>query len=51
MKTTFNQFFLSLAKINKQHLQFAMMLVTLVMFVLGAHSPLLPNSEPGTVGG
>jgi hypothetical protein len=51
MKTTVNQFFLSLTKINKTHLQFAMMLVTLVMLVLGPHSPVVSNSEPGTVGG
>jgi hypothetical protein len=36
MKNTINQFVLSLTKINKTHLQFALMLLTLIMLVLGA---------------
>jgi hypothetical protein len=36
MKTTFNQFFLLLTNINKTHLLFIFMLITLVMLVLGA---------------
>lgn len=39
MKNTVNQFVLSLTKINKTHLQFALMLLTLVMLVLGAGAP------------
>ncbi len=39
MKNTFNQIVLSLAKIDKTHLQFALMLLTLVMLVLGAGAP------------
>ncbi len=39
MKNTINQFVLSLTKINKTHLQFALMLLTLVMLVLGAGAP------------
>ena len=39
MKNLFNQAGLSLSKINKTHLQFALMLITLVMLVLGAGAP------------
>lgn len=39
MKNFFNQAALSLSKINKTHLQFAMMMLTLVMLVLGAGAP------------
>lgn len=39
MKNTINQFVLSLTKINKTQLQFALMLLTLVMLVLGAGAP------------
>lgn len=39
MKNTLNQFVLSVSKINKTHLQFAMMLIALVMLVLGAGAP------------
>jgi hypothetical protein len=39
MKNTINLFVLSLTKINKTHLQFVLMLVTLVMLVLGAGAP------------
>jgi hypothetical protein len=39
MKNTFNHFVLSLTKINKTHLQFALMLLTLVLLVLGAGAP------------
>lgn len=39
MKNTINQFVLSVSKINKTHLQFAMMLIALVMLVLGAGAP------------
>ena len=39
MKSTFNQIVLSVSKINKSHLQFAFMLLALVMLVLGAGAP------------
>jgi hypothetical protein len=39
MKNTLNQFVLSISTINKTHLQFAMMLIALVMLVLGAGAP------------
>ena len=39
MKKTINHFALSITKINKTHLQFALMLLTLVMLVLGAGAP------------
>lgn len=46
MKLSFNQIAVSLTKINKTHLQFALMLLTLVMLVLGAGAP----EEVGGVG-
>ncbi len=46
MKLSINSFVLSLSKINKTHLQFALMVVTLVMLVLGAGAP----EEVGGVG-
>lgn len=39
MKNTFALFALSLSKINKTHIQFALMLLTLAMLVLGAGAP------------
>jgi len=39
MKNTFNQIALSISKINKTHLQFALMLMALTMLVLGAGAP------------
>jgi hypothetical protein len=39
MKLSFNQIAVSFTKINKTHLQFAMMVLTLVMLVLGAGAP------------
>lgn len=39
MKNTLNQFVLSISRINKTHLQFAMMMIALVMLVLGAGAP------------
>jgi len=39
MKNTITYFALSLTKINKTHLQFALMVLTLVMLVLGAGAP------------
>jgi hypothetical protein len=39
MKNTINFLAVSLTKINKTHLQFALMLLTLVMLVLGAGAP------------
>jgi hypothetical protein len=39
MKNFFNQAVLSISKINKTHIQFALMMVTLVMLVLGAGAP------------
>jgi hypothetical protein len=39
MKNTINHSILSVTKINKTHLQFALMLLTLVMLVLGAGAP------------
>jgi len=39
MKNTINLFVLSFTKINKTHLQYALMLLTLVMLVLGAGAP------------
>lgn len=39
MKNTLNQFVFSISRINKTHLQFAMMLIALVMLVLGAGAP------------
>jgi hypothetical protein len=46
MKLSFNTLVLSLTKINKTHLQFALMVLTLVMLVLGAGAP----EEVGGVG-
>jgi hypothetical protein len=46
MKLSINSLALSLSKINKTHLQFALMIVTLVMLVLGAGAP----EEVGGVG-
>jgi hypothetical protein len=46
MKLSFNQIAVSLTKINKTHLQFALMLLTLVMLVIGAGAP----EEVGGVG-
>jgi hypothetical protein len=48
MKLSFNSLVLSLTKINKTHLQFVWMLITLVMLVLGAGAP---NSDGGSGGG
>lgn len=39
MKNTINYFALLVTKINKTHLQFALMLLILVMLVLGAGAP------------
>jgi hypothetical protein len=39
MKNTVNQVVLSVSKINKTHIQFAMMLLAIVMLVLGAGAP------------
>jgi hypothetical protein len=39
MKLPINNIVLSLSKINKTHLQFALMILTLVMLVLGAGAP------------
>ena len=39
MKAAFNNVVLSFTLINKTHLQFALMLITLVMLVLGAGAP------------
>jgi hypothetical protein len=39
MKNTFNHFVLSALKINKTHIQFAFMLLALVLLVLGAGAP------------
>ena len=39
MKTLFNQAVLALPKLNKTHLQFALMLISLVMLVIGAGAP------------
>lgn len=39
MKNTLQLFALSFTKINKNHVQFVLMLVTLVMLVLGAGAP------------
>ena len=39
MKFPINSITLSLSKINKTHLQFALMILTLVMLVLGAGAP------------
>ncbi len=39
MKLSINSLALSLTKINKTHLQFALMVLTLVMLVLGAGAP------------
>ena len=46
MKKTIIQFAFVLTKINKTHLQFALMLLTLVMLVLGAGAP----EEVGGIG-
>jgi hypothetical protein len=46
MKLSVNSLVLSLTKINKTHLQFALMIVTLVMLVIGAGAP----EEVGGVG-
>ena len=46
MKLSLNNLVLSLTKINKTHLQFALMLISLVMLVLGAGAP----EEVGGVG-
>lgn len=39
MEAKLNQFVLAFTRINKTHLQFALMLLTLVMLVLGAGAP------------
>lgn len=39
MNATFNRLVFSLTNINKTHIQFALMLITLVMLVLGAGAP------------
>ncbi len=39
MEKTINYFVWSLTKINKTHLQFALMLLILIMLVLGAGAP------------
>jgi hypothetical protein len=39
MEKTFNRFVLFASKINKTHIQFAFMILTLVMLVLGAGAP------------
>lgn len=39
MKNTISYLALSLTKINKTHIQFALMVLTLVMLVLGAGAP------------
>jgi len=39
MKNSFNQFVLSISKINKTHMQFAFMLLALTLLVLGAGAP------------
>lgn len=46
MKLSLNTLVLSLTKINKTHLQFALMVITLVMLVLGAGAP----EEVGGIG-
>ena len=46
MKLSFNNLVVSLTKINKTHLQFALMLLTLVMLVIGAGAP----EEVGGIG-
>lgn len=46
MKLSINSLVLSVSKINKTHLQFALMVVTLVMLVLGAGAP----EEVGGIG-
>ena len=46
MKLTINNLVLSLTKINKNHLQFALMVISLVMLVLGAGAP----EEVGGIG-
>ena len=46
MKNFFNHAVLSFTKLNKAHLQFALMILTLVMLVLGAGAP----EEIGGVG-
>lgn len=39
MEKTFNHFSLFASKINKTHIQFAFMILALVMLVLGAGAP------------
>jgi hypothetical protein len=39
MNKTFNQIVFSFTKLNKTHIQFAMMLLALVLLVLGAGAP------------
>ncbi|HKJ40093.1 MAG TPA: hypothetical protein VJ972_15050 [Anaerolineales bacterium] len=39
MKKTFNQILFSVSKINKNHLNFAISLLALVLLVLGAGAP------------
>ncbi len=46
MKLSINNLVVSLTKINKTHLQFALMLVSLVMLVIGAGAP----EEVGGIG-
>jgi hypothetical protein len=46
MKTTAFRCFVSLAKIQKQHIQFFLLLVSLMLLVLGAGAP----TDGGTVG-
>jgi hypothetical protein len=46
MKTNFFRFFSPLSKIQKQHIQFFLMTVTILMLVIGAGAPI----EGGTIG-
>jgi hypothetical protein len=46
MKLTINNLVLSLTKINQNHMQFVLMVISLVMLVLGAGAP----EEVGGIG-
>jgi hypothetical protein len=46
MKLSLNNLVVSLTKINKTHMQFALMLLTLAMLVIGAGAP----EEVGGIG-
>ena len=46
MKTNFFRFFAPLSKIQKQHIQFFLLAVTVLMLVLGAGAPI----EGGGIG-